>query len=338
MGEETPVAVLFSDIRGFTSYTAEKGDREAYRLARTFLGIVEEQVARHEGRVVKTYGDGVMTSFSQPEPAVRCSVAMQEALRGHNAAAPEKSFCVGIGLTWGEALRTEEDDLFGHTVNLAKRLADLAKGCQVVVVQALVKLVPNAEGVRYRDLGEREIEGIGRERLYEVVWRREAQRLEAEDGALDVVLTGDGRLVFELSKGALERVQRVEEKLRRVEAKGRFAGVLARQITKRMGGPLPDVVSRALLESGLGVEHDLGEVEASLSEDGLVVRLGGRKPIRLNLVGRPSGEAREFVETLQKLKGAPGAGWDRWLEGPRSPHTGWGRSGDDRTRTRGEGG
>jgi len=314
VGEETPVAVLFSDIRGFTSYTVEKGDREAYRLARTFLGIVEEQVAQHEGRVVKTYGDGVMTSFSQPEPAVRCSVAMQE------------------------ALRTEEDDLFGHTVNLAKRLADLAKGCQVVVAQAFVKLVPNAAGVRYRDLGEKEIDGIGRERLYEVVWRREARRLEAEDGALDVVLTGDGRLVFELSKKALEQVQRAEEGLRRVEAKGGLAGVLARQIKKRMGGALPDVVSRALLESGLGVEHDLSEVEASLSEDGFVVRLAGRKPLRLNLVGRPSGEAREFVETFQKLKGMPAslrlaAGTPRGLLSQ-----GRGRSGENGMRTRGEGG
>lgn len=304
MGEETPVAVLFSDIRGFTSYTAEKGDREAYRLARTFLGIVEDQVARHEGRVVKTYGDGVMTSFSQPEPAVRCSVAMQEALRGHNAATPEESFCVGIGVTWGEALQTDEDDLFGHTVNLAKRLADVAKGCQVVGSQALVDLVPRGEGIRYRDLGLHKLEGIGPERLYEIVWRLEAQRLQSEEGAVDLILTDERKLVFELSKTAQEQVKRADEKLAQIEARGGFAGGIVRTIRKCMGGALSVALTRSLAESGLGVEHDLAEVEASVSNEGLVLRVAGHRPIRPLRVS--AGEAREFVETLEKLKAMPG--------------------------------
>lgn len=305
MGEETPVAVLFSDIRGFTSYTAEKGDREAYRLARTFLGIVEEQVARHEGRVVKTYGDGVMTSFSQPEPAVRCSVAMQEALRGHNAATPEASFCVGIGITWGEALQTDEDDLFGHTVNLAKRLADVAKGCQVVGSQALVDLVPSGEGIRYRDLGLHELEGIGPERLYEVVWRLEAQHLQSEEGAVDLILTDERKLVFELSKTALEQVKQADEKLAQIEARGGFAGGIVRMIRRSVGGALGEALTRSLAESGLGVEHDLAEVEASVSNEGLVLRIAGHRPIRPLRVSKV--EARAFVETLRKLKGTPGA-------------------------------
>ncbi len=63
MPEHDEQAVLFSDIRDFTSLTVSPGDKEAYRLVQTFIHLVEEQVRSQDGNVVKTYGDGVMNTF-----------------------------------------------------------------------------------------------------------------------------------------------------------------------------------------------------------------------------------------------------------------------------------
>ncbi|UCF10614.1 MAG: adenylate/guanylate cyclase domain-containing protein, partial [Candidatus Bipolaricaulota bacterium] len=60
---EAVIAVLFGDIRGFTAYTAHAGDRQALRLARRFTELVSAEVGARGGRIVKTYGDGVMTEF-----------------------------------------------------------------------------------------------------------------------------------------------------------------------------------------------------------------------------------------------------------------------------------
>ena len=72
MASGEPLAVGFSDLRGFSSYTAKRGDEAALEVARALTRLVEEQVAEHGGRLLKTYGDGVMTSFEDAESAMAC--------------------------------------------------------------------------------------------------------------------------------------------------------------------------------------------------------------------------------------------------------------------------
>ena len=132
MSSEGPFAIQFSDLREFTAMTAERGDEEAFRLVRAFVELVEQRVSGHDGRVLKTYGDGVMTSFEDAAHAVECSIEMQDTLCSEYCHGEEAALSAGIGLTWGKAIRTD-DDLFGSSVNLAKRIADVAKGGQIIV-------------------------------------------------------------------------------------------------------------------------------------------------------------------------------------------------------------
>jgi len=95
--ERVERTVLFSDIRDFVSLTADRGDREAYRLVRLFVDLVEEQVRKLDGKVVKTYGDGVMNTFPDVKGGLRASIEMQQSLRKYNEANPEDTISAGIG-------------------------------------------------------------------------------------------------------------------------------------------------------------------------------------------------------------------------------------------------
>ncbi len=279
---QRPLAVQFSDLRGFSAFTAEHGDPTAYRIARRFVDLVGTTVPEHGGRLLKTYGDGVMTSFDEPGGAVRCAVSMQKAVSEEygDAADPESTISAGIGLAWGTPIRTG-DDLFGHAVNVAKRLADEAKGGQIVASAGIVEQAGAVEHATYRDLGERELKGVGSHRLIEVVWRPVVSRVETADGRMDLVLTDDGKLVVELGKQVKGQVEEALDKVRRTlgaEEDGRLASFVKRQVLGRLASSLPAWVEWAESRAGLGIEHPIEDVEAKLEDGKLVLLLGPSRP------------------------------------------------------------
>lgn len=306
MATDEPLAVLFSDIRGFTSYTAEKSDQWAYSLVRSFLQLVEEQVARHNGRVVKTYGDGAMTSFPEVRQSILSAIGMQKALCHLNQANPEEWISAGIGVTWGEAIQTK-DDLFGHSINLAKRLADYAKGGQIVVSSAVKEQAQTHNQFRYFDLGDRELKGLGQQRLYEVVWRKEIARLSDEDGQLTFLLTDDYKFIMEFSKGIREQFRSTQEDLRRVveQAKG-LTRLVLRDVESDLTEHLSKIVDRAICEGGGCSEYDLQRVSASLDNDELAVTIDGRRGMRLGKGDINPNEMQDFLAKFNALRSRHG--------------------------------
>lgn len=91
-----------------------------------------ERIAECNGRVVKTYGDGVMAVFAEPADGISGAIAVQKGLEVRNHESPGTPVSAGVGITSGRVILTEAD-AFGHAVNLAKRLSDQAKGGQIVI-------------------------------------------------------------------------------------------------------------------------------------------------------------------------------------------------------------
>jgi len=60
---ESTLAVSLGDLRDFTAYAATVGDQQAFRVARLFTDLVTAAVSEHDGRLIKTYGDGAMSAF-----------------------------------------------------------------------------------------------------------------------------------------------------------------------------------------------------------------------------------------------------------------------------------
>ena len=299
---DQPLAIQFSDLRGFTTLTAERGDQEAFRLARSCIDLVEREVDQHGGRLLKTYGDGVMTSFDDASQAVRCAATMQRSVCERYCHDDDEIISAGIGIAWGTAIRTD-GDLFGHSVNLAKRLSDAAKGGQIVTSSDVFSQIGDSAEMRFRDLGERELKGIGSEHLYEIVWREEVAKLDVSDDTMVLVLTEDNKLVIEFAKPVQEELREVREQLETLglDEQG-LRGTIKRAVGRRMSRGIPKLVDWSAARRGMGIEHELHDIEAGIRHGRLQIRVKGKKPLDFGTEKVSLESARRFLQQLEALQ------------------------------------
>lgn len=144
------VALLFTDLVGSTSMYDRLGDERAEELRRAHFAALRQALLAHGGEEVKNLGDGLMVAFTSAVAAVEASIAMQRATNGHE---------VRVGLHAGEPLR-DEDDYFGVSVNIAKRLCDAAEPGQIYASDLVRALVSPRMRSGLRPVGELELKGI----------------------------------------------------------------------------------------------------------------------------------------------------------------------------------
>jgi adenylate cyclase len=149
-GERRDVAVLFSDIRGFTTLAARLTPVETARLLTEYFSEMAECVFRHGGTLDKFIGDEVMAQWGAPisdgddaDRALAAALDMTAALQKLNArwlSQGRPLLHVGIGINFGEVFagylgseRRLEYTVIGDTVNIAKRLCSAAQGGEILV-------------------------------------------------------------------------------------------------------------------------------------------------------------------------------------------------------------
>jgi adenylate cyclase len=136
------VAILFTDLVGFSSWALEAGDRQAVRLLRQFSEAAEPSVSSHRGEVVKRLGDGLMAAFWDAGSAVEAAFAAQEETAAIEVDGYRPQLRTGIHLGRPRKLG---GDYFGVDVNIAARLAEAAKPGEILVSDpALATLDPGA--------------------------------------------------------------------------------------------------------------------------------------------------------------------------------------------------
>jgi adenylate cyclase len=124
------VAILFTDLVGFSSWALVAGDEAALRLLRLVGAAEDEAVSQKQGMIVKRLGDGAMAVFSRSQHAVEAALALRDRLakievEGHT---PELRAGVHLGRP-----RKIGGDYLGIDVNVAARVVDAAKGSEVLV-------------------------------------------------------------------------------------------------------------------------------------------------------------------------------------------------------------
>ena len=124
------VAILFTDLVGFSSWALEAGDRAAIRLLREFSEAVEPPIAERKGEVVKRLGDGVMGAFWDAPSATGAAFAAAERTATIEVEGYRPRLRTGIHL--GRP-RKIGGDYFGVDVNIAARLAEAAKPGEILV-------------------------------------------------------------------------------------------------------------------------------------------------------------------------------------------------------------
>jgi class 3 adenylate cyclase len=165
------VAVLFSDIEGYTFLNERLGDSRTLELLRAHDAIVRELASAHGGTVVKSQGDGYMLVFPSGANALACAVAIQRRTHAHDFGPDVEAVRVRIGVHAGEVIH-EGDDFFGRTVILAARVAGKASGGEILVSDELRTLA--AEDTHGGKLGSSRAVGLkglsGTHRVHVLEW------------------------------------------------------------------------------------------------------------------------------------------------------------------------
>jgi class 3 adenylate cyclase len=142
------LAILFTDLVGFSSWALKAGDASTLELLREVGVGVETAVLAHDGRIVKRLGDGLMATFLSAQDAVDAALDAQEAVSSVSLDGYQPRMRAGVH--WGRP-RKLGGDYLGVDVNIAARVADAAKADQVLVSDsALVRIDTELLGTRRR--------------------------------------------------------------------------------------------------------------------------------------------------------------------------------------------
>ena len=193
---EQNITVLFVDIIGFTTLSAQQSPKIVFSLLRDVLSRLAAEVFAHDGTLDKYIGDGLMATFGTPAAgdqdaanALRCALAMQRAVAEESqrrAGEIGENLRIAVGIHHGPVLlgnigeeRRLEFAVIGDTVNVASRLEEMARplDAAIVVSAALVEAIEseNPGGLAELNL----LNGHG------------AQVLRGRDGEIDVWSIGE---------------------------------------------------------------------------------------------------------------------------------------------------
>ncbi len=158
--ERVLATVLFTDIVDSTRRAAEMGDHDWRALLDAHDAVVRSQLTRFRGREVNSTGDGFLAMFDGPQRAIRCAMAIRDAVRSLGIE-------VRAGLHTGEC-EIRGDDIGGIAVHIGARVSALARPNDVLVSSTLRDLVIGS-GLEFEDRGTHTLKGVpGEWRLFAV--------------------------------------------------------------------------------------------------------------------------------------------------------------------------
>ena len=162
-------AILAADVVGYSRLMeADEAGMLAILKARR-RDVLGPLVAKHQGRIFKTTGDGVLVEFASAVNAVQCAVDLQQGMAAANSGQPdEQHIILRIGVNLGDVM-VEGSDLYGDGVNVAARLEALADPGSVFVSQTVFSHVKGKAKLDFEDTGEHSLKNIAQPvRVYRV--------------------------------------------------------------------------------------------------------------------------------------------------------------------------
>jgi adenylate cyclase len=143
-------AIAFADLAGYTRFTEEAGEEEAFSTVERFIDAVTDTLP-DDARVVKTIGDEVMVVASDVQALTDWAVGFQRLYRER----PTPRIGVHVGV-----MLYRDGDYFGREVNLAARVVARARGGEVIVTDAVMDQIRTSEWLAFENIGEVKLKGF----------------------------------------------------------------------------------------------------------------------------------------------------------------------------------
>src|SRR4051812_33680521 len=184
--QSTNLAIMFVDVSDSVRLYESLGDAAAFREVHDCMNVFKDVVAQYKGRVVKTIGDGALCAFADAGTGVSAACEMHARVNKMQAR-QERKIAIRIGLHHGAVLVTD-DDVFGDTVNVASRMAQLALAGQIIPTAETIELLPASQRNAARRLDALPIKGKNEAiTVYEVLWQTASDHTQMP-GRLDTVM------------------------------------------------------------------------------------------------------------------------------------------------------
>ena len=154
------VAILATDMVGFSRLMEKDEAGTVARQKAHRKRLIDPKIAKHNGRIVKSTGDGLLVEFASAVDAVQCAVEVQRAMSKLEADVPkERRIAYRVGVNVGDII-VEDDDIFGDGVNIAARLQMLAEPGGICVSRNVFNQVKNKVELGFADLGPQKVKNI----------------------------------------------------------------------------------------------------------------------------------------------------------------------------------
>ena len=164
------VTIVFSDIEGSTEMMERLGERQWMEVLRDHDELIRGVVQSHDGTIVKSQGDGFMLAFSSAHSALYCAMEVERALAGRSGPSSAEQPKVRIGVHSGFVI-ADAEDFYGRNVVLAARIADTARGGEVLVSGAVKEYTESDRSLEFEHRGEFRLKGLtGEHDVYAVLW------------------------------------------------------------------------------------------------------------------------------------------------------------------------
>jgi len=150
-------AILAADVVGYSAMMQRAEEATYAEFERLKRDLIAPSLSRHDGRLIKTTGDGALAEFASPLAAVRCATEMQDHL-----AEDSGPFKLRIGLNLGDVIVGQDGDLYGDGINIAVRLEGIADPGGILISEKVYSEVEGKLDVGFVDRGEQQLKNIAK--------------------------------------------------------------------------------------------------------------------------------------------------------------------------------
>jgi adenylate cyclase len=150
-------AILAADVVGYSALMQRAEEATYAEFERLKREVVEPSLSHHDGRLIKTTGDGALAEFASPSAAVRCAVEIQESI-----ASGQSPLQLRIGVNLGEVIVGADGDLFGDGINIAVRLEGTADPGGILISEKVYGEIEGKLDVGFEDRGEQQLKNISK--------------------------------------------------------------------------------------------------------------------------------------------------------------------------------